>query len=88
MKTKECVKQAVTRPWIDVGIPQNATSLGESYVGSAAVPGANLLVTIWRNEFTDQKNDKFVYLGTWTYEYVIHRIHFENPEIFKYLALN
>jgi hypothetical protein len=36
-------------------VPTNGTSLGESYIGSAAVPNANLLTTLWSNEFTDSK---------------------------------
>lgn len=68
MKTKECTKQAITRPWIDVGVPANATNLGESYIGSSAVPGGNLLVTIWRNQFKDDKGNEIDYFGTWTLE--------------------
>jgi len=51
-----------------LGIPTNSTSLGESYVGSSAVPNANVLTTIWRDEVTDSQGNKIVYLGTWTYE--------------------
>lgn len=57
-KTKQCTKQALTRPWRDIGIPVNATSLGESYIGSSAVPNANLLTTIWGDKFTDEKGNK------------------------------
>lgn len=68
LKTKECQKLPITREWRDYGIPANSTSLGESYIGSSAVPGANLLVTIWTHEFVDSKGQKVEYLGTWTYE--------------------
>ena len=68
MKTKECTKQAITRPWMDLGIPTNATSFGESYIGSSAVPNANLLVTIWGDRFKDEKGNEIDYMGVWTYE--------------------
>ena len=57
LKTKECKKQPITRPWRDFGIPQNATFLGESYLGSSAVPNANLLITIWKDSFVDEQGD-------------------------------
>ncbi|CAF0898910.1 unnamed protein product [Brachionus calyciflorus] len=67
-KTKECTKQAITRPWRDFGIPANATSNGESYIGSSAVPNANVLLTLWSKEFTNEKGNKIDYTGAWTYE--------------------
>ena len=57
LKTKVCKKQPITRPWRDFGIPQNATYLGESYLGSSAVPNGNLLVTIWKDQFIDSQGD-------------------------------
>jgi hypothetical protein len=68
LKTKECQKQPITRPWTDYGVPKNSTSYGESYIGSAAVPNANILVTIWGNEFLDQKGNKIEYMGVWSLE--------------------
>lgn len=56
-KTKQCQRQALTREWRDFGIPANATSLGESFIGSSAVPGANLLVTLWQDSFKDQNGN-------------------------------
>lgn len=56
LKSKVCQKQPITRPWIDLGINKNATSLGESYIGSAAVPKGNILATLWKHEFTDSKS--------------------------------
>ena len=61
LKSKVCQKQAITRPWIDLGINKNATSLGESYIGSSAVPKASILSTIWRHEFTDSKGKKILF---------------------------
>jgi hypothetical protein len=37
-------------------------------LGSDGIPYANLLVTIWGDEFVDQAGDKFYYMGVWTYE--------------------
>ena len=68
LKTKECTKQQITRPWVDFGIPKTAKNIGEAYLGSSAVPNANLLVTSWLNEMTDAKGNKYEYMGTWTYE--------------------
>ena len=52
----------------NLGIPQNATFFGEAYVGSSAVPGANVLVTLWGDKFQDEKGNEIDYFGTWTYE--------------------
>jgi hypothetical protein len=46
-RARNCTRRPVTRPWRDFGIRPNDTSYGEAYIGSSAVPGAGLLVTIW-----------------------------------------
>ena len=53
LKTKECRKLPLTRPWVDFGVSQNATFLGESYLGSSAVTNGSLLVTIWKDQTSD-----------------------------------
>ena len=68
LKAKTCTKQTIDRQWRDFGIPQNATSLGESYIGSSAVPNAGVLTTIWSDKFNDEKGNEYNYLGVWTYE--------------------
>ena len=68
LKTRECKKNPVDRPWRNFGIPQNATAYGESYIGSSAVPNANILTTIWGGKYTDQQGNKVEYMGVWTYE--------------------
>ena len=68
LKTRNCTTRPRTRPWINFGVPQNATSYGESYLGSDAVPNANVLTTLWGYQFVDQKGDKIDYFGIWTYE--------------------
>ena len=51
------------RPFRDFGIPPNATFYGENYVGSSAVPGANLLTTVWGGNFTDPRGVAYQYMG-------------------------
>jgi hypothetical protein len=46
-RLRNCSRREITRPWRDFGIRANDTSYGEAYIGSSAVPGANILVTIW-----------------------------------------
>jgi len=46
-KARNCTRRPLTRPWRDFGIRGNATSYGESYIGSSAVPGAGFLATLW-----------------------------------------
>ena len=46
-KTRNCTHRSINRPWRDFGIRPNDTFYGEAYIGSSAVPGANILVTIW-----------------------------------------
>ena len=44
---RNCSRRTITRPWRDFGIRANDTSYGEAYIGASAVPGGNILVTIW-----------------------------------------
>lgn len=44
---RNCSHRTVNRPWRNFGIPPNARSLGEAYVGSSAVPSGNILVSLW-----------------------------------------
>lgn len=68
LKQKTCQRKASDRPWREFGIPKNATSLGESFIGSSSIPKANLLTTVWSDTFVDQKGNKINYRGIWTYE--------------------
>ena len=68
LKAKTCTKQTIDREWRDFGIPKNATSLGESYIGSSGVANAGLLTTIWQDKFEDDKGNEYNYMGVWTYE--------------------
>ena len=63
MRTKQCVRQPITTPWRNFGIPVNATSYGENYIGSSAVPNANLLTTVWGYNVTDSQGNKGLYMG-------------------------
>ena len=46
-KSRNCSRRAITRPWRDFGIPDDARSYGEAYIGTSALPGLGLLVTMW-----------------------------------------
>jgi hypothetical protein len=46
-RARNCTRRPITRAWRDFGIRANDTSYGEAYIGTSAVPGAGLLVTIW-----------------------------------------
>jgi hypothetical protein len=46
-KARTCTHRTLTQPWRDFGIPPNARSMGEAYVGTSAVAGAGLLATLW-----------------------------------------
>jgi len=67
-KTQKCVKQPLSREWRDFGIPDNAKSVGESYIGSSGVANAGLLTTIWEDEFKDSRGRTMYWIGHWTYE--------------------
>ncbi len=66
--TKKCTKQPLTREWRDFGIPNNAKSIGESYIGSSGIPNAGVLTTVWEDEFKGQDGRIMYWIGHWTYE--------------------
>ena len=47
MKTKVCTRQPLERPWRDIGLFPDAQSHGEAYIGSSAISGGGLLVSLW-----------------------------------------
>ena len=47
MKTRECTRQPLERPWRDIGLFPDAQSHGEAYIGSSAISGGGLLVSLW-----------------------------------------
>lgn len=47
LKTKNCSRTTLNRPWSDIGVLHDAESAGTAYVGSSASPGDGLLVTLW-----------------------------------------
>ncbi|CAF0783285.1 unnamed protein product [Adineta ricciae] len=67
-KARNCTRRRIERPWRDFGIPQDARSFGESYIGSSAAPGLGLLVTLWGGNHTTPSNDTVRTFGTWTYQ--------------------
>ena len=46
-KAKNCTRRPINRPWRDFGIRPDARSYGEAYIGTSALPGLGLLVTMW-----------------------------------------
>lgn len=47
LKTQQCTRRELTDPWRDFGIQPDARSYGEAYIGSSALSGTGLLITIW-----------------------------------------
>ena len=47
LKYQNCSRLPIEHPWKDYGIPENATSYGEAYIGTSSIPGAGVLVTLW-----------------------------------------
>ncbi|CAF0959794.1 unnamed protein product [Rotaria magnacalcarata] len=66
-KAHNCSRQPLTRPWRDFGIRPDARSFGEAYIGTSALPGLGLLVTMWGTNHTTPSNDTVRTFGTWTY---------------------
>lgn len=46
-RARNCTRRPLTRAWRDFGIRANATSYGEAYIGSSALPGSSILTTLW-----------------------------------------
>jgi hypothetical protein len=63
-RNKTCKNQPISRPWRDFAIPANASSYGESYIGSSAIPNANVLTTSWGYNFTDSQGNSGFYHGS------------------------
>ena len=66
MKTRECVVEPIKREWRNIGIPETAQSLGESYIGSSQIPWAGLLTNNWFGEYETQSNDTIKYMFQFT----------------------
>lgn len=47
LRTKNCTRRPINQPWRDFGIQPDAKFVSEAYIGSSAIAGAGLLVTIW-----------------------------------------
>jgi hypothetical protein len=45
--TRNCTRRPITRPWRNFGIRPDARSYGEAFIGTSAVLGANIFVTMW-----------------------------------------
>ncbi|CAF0771098.1 unnamed protein product [Didymodactylos carnosus] len=71
LRSRNCTRRTINRPFRQFGIAPDARSYGEAYVGTSSGPGAGLLVTIWGGNFTTPQNETIYYIGTWTYEQCI-----------------
>lgn len=47
LRHRNCTRLPVNEPWRNFGILPEDQSLGEAYLGSSAIPGGGLLVTMW-----------------------------------------
>ena len=56
IKTRECVVESITRPWRNIAIPDDAQSLGESFIGSGEIRNAGLLTCNWFGKFVTKNN--------------------------------
>ncbi|KAI3382270.1 hypothetical protein SNEBB_011452 [Seison nebaliae] len=62
--SKQCEKRQITKPWRDWGIPKNASSFGEAYIGSSSKGKDGVLITIWGGK----TKEGISYFGEWTYD--------------------
>ena len=63
--TKKCSK-IENFEWKDYSVPLTSTFLGSSYIGSSAVPNANILTNAWAWNSTDAKGNNIEIIGVWT----------------------
>lgn len=49
--TQQCTQREIDRPFRPIGVPPNATSYGQLYIGTSGDPEAGLLVDIFGGEF-------------------------------------
>jgi hypothetical protein len=66
LKTRECVVEPITRPWRDMSIPEEAHSLGESFIGSGEIVDAGLLVHNWFGKHQTKTNQTVRYMLQFT----------------------
>lgn len=53
LQTRVCDKFAITDDFRPIAIPQNATFLGEFFLGTSSVQGAGVLVESWAGNTTN-----------------------------------
>ena len=47
LKTNNCSRVSLNRPWRDFGQVEGAQNIGEAYIGSSGISGAGVHVTLW-----------------------------------------
>lgn len=45
-----CTKKSITSPWINAGVPKNATLVSTGYIGAEAIQGENIQIAYWSAE--------------------------------------
>lgn len=66
LDTRVCQEGQLTEPFIPHSVVDNATYRGDYIVGSNAIEGAGLDVTIWTHTFKDSKGNKYNWNGQFT----------------------
>jgi hypothetical protein len=66
LETRVCVVEALTRPWRDMGIPEDAKCLGDSVIGSDDLPNAGLETNNWYGEHKSEKGNNVRYMLQYT----------------------
>jgi hypothetical protein len=51
IEPKTCSKKPITSPWINAGVPKNATLATTAYLGAQAIAGENIEAGVWSAQF-------------------------------------
>lgn len=63
LKTRQCNVTALTRPFRQFGVPQDANFIGKATIGIAGIPGENVVIENYNGQFRDGTK----YFGDVTY---------------------
>eukprot|EP00105_Crassostrea_gigas_P002327 XP_011414821.1 PREDICTED: mammalian ependymin-related protein 1-like [Crassostrea gigas] len=63
LKTRQCNMTAITRPFRQFGVPQDANFIGKATIGIAGIPGENVVIENYNGQFRDGTK----YFGDVTY---------------------
>ena len=54
-RTGQCLSRTIDEPFRPFGVPPNATSYGQFYIGTSGDPEAGMLVNVFGGEFGEGK---------------------------------